>query len=89
MSRSIFRYKVPVDDAVHDIPCGPSPIVHVEAREHEWVEFWCEIDLAESDPSVRQFQVFGTGHLLPPNVRHVGTALAPYGLVWHLYEVTS
>jgi hypothetical protein len=53
------------------------------------VEFWAEHDpSAEAVPRV--FQVYGTGHPLPPEARYVGTCpRTADGLVWHLYELVS
>jgi hypothetical protein len=52
------------------------------------VEFWAEFT-AGAPKTPRRFQVFGTGHPLPPDARHVGTCPRVSGLVWHLYELVS
>ena len=84
-TRTVHRYRVPVDDRPHTIELTSWPR-HVASRTHGEVEFW-----AESDPRVTPepiaFIVIGTGHTVPPGARYVGTALAEFGLVWHLYEV--
>ena len=50
------------------------------------VDFWAEY--TEGAPRVaRHFQVFGTGHVLPPGARWVGTCARERGIVWHLYEI--
>lgn len=81
---AIYRYEIPVDDAWHPVEL-PDAILHVASRRAEVVEVWA---LDTGAPiAVRHFRVFGTGHPLPDEqLRHVGTALAPGGLVWHLME---
>jgi hypothetical protein len=85
VSRYIWKYVVPVDDAEHriDIPIG-SPIVHVANQEHRWLTFWA--DVSDLDPLVRRtFRVFGTGHRIESDWRYIGSAFdGPF--VWHLFE---
>jgi hypothetical protein len=92
MSTRMFRYIVPVDDKAHGLRLS-----HRQVPDADWerilsvrdVEFWCE-DTAGAPTGVRWFQVFGTGHPLPPDARWVGTcARTRSGLVWHLYEVNG
>lgn len=81
---AIYRYEIAVDDAWHAVEL-PDAILHVASRRAEVVEVWA----LDSDAlvAVRHLRVFGTGHPLPDErLRHVGTALAPGGLVWHLME---
>lgn len=84
--RTVYRYVVPVNDQAHDIELS-GPIVHVAARDHRLVEFWAIS--GESEPVVRTFQIFGTGHPLPHQAAYVGTTLAGSQgqLVWHLFEL--
>jgi len=83
--RRILRWEIPVDDQWHELELGPDGIAHVAARSADAVEVW-----AVHDPRLvkvrRRFTVVGTGHPVPDLTRHVGTALAPHGLVWHLLE---
>ena len=83
--RQMFRYVVPVDDQQHTFTLTCSPVAVATADPFGTaVEFWAEhVD----DPGIpRAFQVFGTGHPLPPDARWVGTCARTSGLVWHLYE---
>jgi hypothetical protein len=83
--RTIYRYVVPVDDQAHFIELT-GEIRAVGCRSPWNVEFWAEHN-TEARPVERTFQVFGTGHPLPHQARHVGTAVAPGdALVWHLYD---
>jgi hypothetical protein len=84
LRQTIYRYEVPVDDRWHPLQLS-GRIVHVDCRNARAVEVWA---LHSGGPVVtRSFRVYGTGHELPPDVQHVGTAIAPGGqLVWHLVE---
>jgi hypothetical protein len=83
--RRVLRWEVPVDGAWHELEVGPDGIAHVAARSVDVVEVW-----AIDDPVLAKFPgrfiVVGTGHPLPELADHVGTALAPNGLVWHLFR---
>lgn len=85
----VLRYTVPVDDRWHTHMLS-GPIVHVDARTPETVEFWA-LEAADPIETVREFRVFGTGHSLPGGrLAHHGTVLvAGGGLVWHLIERTD
>lgn len=84
MTRSIYRYEVPVDDAWHDLELR-GKIVHVASRRIDVVEVWAIHD-EQARPLKRRVRVFGTGHPLPKQARrHLGTAIPPGGqVVWHL-----
>lgn len=90
MSRAaIFRYEVPVDDAVHEHWLSPGPVLAVGCRDRTVVEFWTVYD-PDTAGNARRFLVVGTGHPLPRRWTYVGTAVAPGGaLVWHLIEVVE
>jgi hypothetical protein len=85
--RTIYRYKVPVDDLVHEhkltgrllsVANGPG-----EPRD---VEFWAEHDDTLPEYAFK-FLVVGTGHPVPEGGTYVGTApRTREGLVWHLYS---
>lgn len=85
-TRRMFRYAVPVDGQPHVIALSHSPVAVAPAGP-DVVEFWCEH--TDGAPEVkRAFQVFGTGHPLPPAAEWRGTCLRTRaGLVWHLYEL--
>lgn len=78
----VYRYEVPVDDRVRELELS-GDIVMVACRSRGVVELWAIAGVRE--PVSRLFQVFGTGHEVPPWATYVGTALDG-GLVWHLFE---
>lgn len=82
--RAVFRYIVRVDDEWHVHTLTSEPL-HVAARTPGMVEFWAESD-PDDEPRDYRFIVVGTGHLIPEGAEYVGTAVAEYGLVWHLYR---
>lgn len=47
---------------------------------------WAAVDPDADTETGRLFQIFGTGHDIPPSTTYVGTAFdEPF--VWHLFEV--
>ncbi|RCG31926.1 hypothetical protein DQ384_05115 [Sphaerisporangium album] len=88
--KQMFRYAVPIDDNPHLLRLAADPVKVATCTIGTMtpgVEFWAEwrhdVQLAE-----RTFQVFGTGHPVPVNAIHRGTAERDmHGLVWHLYEL--
>jgi hypothetical protein len=86
--RRMFRYTVPVDDQPWTFDLTGDPVHVANGTTLDEVDFWAEY--AEGAPKRgRHFRVFGTGHLLPPGARHVGTCQRTAGLIWHLYELIS
>lgn len=94
MTRRMHRYTVPVDDQPHGFDLAPlamSPTVEATRLDdgRYAVAFWSEHD-ENASTMTRSFQVFGTGHPLPPGASFVGTApRTAEGLVWHLYELAD
>ena len=81
MTQCIFRYEVPVDDRWHIFRCEPP--LWVGCRDYGFVEFWAYP--AEDAMDVQHLRVYGTGHEMPDELRHVGSTMTPDGaLVWHL-----
>ncbi|QES45221.1 hypothetical protein DEJ49_33315 [Streptomyces venezuelae] len=73
----IYRYEVPVDDQWHRIELR-GEVLHVATRSVNKVELWA-VHHADRLALVWDFRVYGTGHPLPADVYHVGTALTgPY-----------
>lgn len=86
--RQMFRYTVPVDDRSWAFDLTGDPVAVANGYMLDEVDFWAEH--TEGAPKkARRFQVFGTGHSLPPGARHVGTCLRSAGLIWHLYELAG
>lgn len=81
--KTVLRYEIPVDDLWHTVRVQDR-MLHVAARHPGVVEFWTEETEGYLSHEL-QLRVFGTGHLIPDDATYFGTALAPYGLVWHLY----
>lgn len=85
----MFRYVVLIDDRPHAFDLAPAAMSPLVEADRHAVSFWCEHD-ENASTMTREFQVFGTGHPLPPNAMFVGTApRTPDGLVWHLYELAQ
>lgn len=83
--RRILKYNIPVGRQwAEDMKGGF--IVHVDHQVPGMVTVW--VETADSMPIVpRRFEVFGTGHTIPPEGHYMGTAVDRVsGLVWHLYE---
>jgi len=86
--RRMFRYTVPRDHTAWTFDLTSDP-VHVDnGSTLDEVDFWAE-HTDGAPKRARRFQVFGTGHPLPPDARWVGTCPRVSGLVWHLYEIVS
>ncbi len=85
--RRMFRYTVRADDRPWTFDLTGDPVHVANGATVAEVEFWAEH--TEGAPArARRFQVFGTGHLLPPGARYVGTCPRTLsGIVWHLYEL--
>lgn len=89
MSR-VIREVVAVDGAWHTLQLN-GPVLHVDSRGTDYVELWALDNGGEHEAVARDFQVFGTGHVLPDEpVTYRGTAIVASGaLVWHLFERAS
>ena len=85
MTRSIYRYEIPVDDQWHAIDLTGA-VVHVGCRSIYIVELWA---IHTDGPATRRgFRAYGTGQPIPDDITHVGTTIAPGDhLVWHLMEL--
>lgn len=83
--KRVLKWRVPVDDASHEI--GGGRVVHVDIQDGyiETVYVWTEED--DKHPFPAKFaRVFGTGQDLGRAHRHLGSVSAgPF--VWHVYEV--
>jgi len=85
VTRSIYRYEIPVDDQWHALDLT-GDIVHVDSRSVHTVELWAIH--GDRPPTRRGFRVYGTGQPIPGDVTHVGTTIPPGGQpVWHLMEL--
>lgn len=94
MSRKIFKYEVPIDDAVHALSMPRNArIVHVEAQTKSLTPgnylaarctFWAEVD-PDARIVTRRFQAFGTGQEIAGGTYRGTVLIGP--LVFHLYEM--
>lgn len=82
----IYRYEVPVDDKFHDFDLH-SPPLYVACRQADVVEFWAYHEEGVPPKLHMSMVVVGTGHDVPPDTWHVGSAIwrASGDLVWHLF----
>lgn len=89
MTRSVWKYPVPVDDRNHVflVPSGQwLPALHVDSNA-DIVTIYAEVEPeAYAEPSI--FRVFGTGQPIPDGAVYMGTTFHDSGLVWHLYETS-
>lgn len=91
--RQIWKFPLGVapDDATVtlEMPAG-AQIVQFAGGEHSAVfapTIWAIVDTDEQ-PEPRRFTVYGTGHPLPRNGRHIGTYFdGPF--VWHVFELVG
>lgn len=90
MSKTIFKYAIPVDDQWHEVPAPlPVRVVHVASQGlPDTVFVWAEVNPPVTDTSTRRMRVFGTGRPIPDSACYVGTAqIDPF--VWHVYAEAS
>lgn len=91
----MHRYEIPIDDKPHVVALTDTPVAAATQRgggESPWghtnVEIWAEYSPSEHPITQFTYQIFGTGHPLPDNARHVLTCPRDgLGLVWHVYEL--
>lgn len=67
-------------------------LTRTEKVKAERVTVWVEFDKTPNMPrpgAPVPLAIVGTGHGVPEKLDHVGTAVMPSGLVWHLYMNTD
>lgn len=79
--RRVLKWDVRVDDQAHPIGGGPVVLVACQ-RQPDVVQVWTLEDPEPAPP--RMARVYGTGHHVPPNTWHLGSAVTGV-LVWHLF----
>lgn len=95
--RKIFKYEVPIDDAVHALLMPKNArIVHVGAQTKTLTPgnylgarctFWAEVDPDTKSVEIRNFQAFGTGQEIHEGSYQGTVLIGP--LVFHLYEMEA
>ncbi len=86
MTRTIYKYAVPVDDEWHEVSMpGPARVLHVDCQSgFGTVNLWAEVDIEGLVDTIRSMRAFATGQAIPDAAAYVGSALAgPF--VWHVY----
>jgi hypothetical protein len=79
-----FVLQVAADYQAVNMPAG-AQIVHVDAQGDDLC-MWAIVD-ANAEREERRFTIVGTGHIVPRNGVHVGSALMRGGsFVWHVFE---
>lgn len=81
----VLKWDLLVNDKVQAIGNGQVVLV---ACQHgpDTVQVWTEEIGTESHPvKPRDAVIVGTGHRVPEGMEHIGSTLAPMGLVWHVY----
>jgi hypothetical protein len=89
MSRSVWKYEVPVDDQWHEVLIPqPGRVLHVDSQgARTTVAVWAEVTPSSDELYPQRFRAFGTGQPIPARSNYVGSTLAgPF--VWHIYAET-
>ena len=86
MAKTIYKYNLSVyADNKFDMPEGAETL-HVD-NQQDHLCLWATVD-TDLPKQPRSFIILGTGHVIPPDARYVGTAqVDPF--VWHVFEVAQ
>lgn len=85
--RVVYKFEAEQDGS-YEVPYGYSDPVHFDMQHQTWPTLWCEVDPATWNEGVTRFRIYGTGHPIGDNHRHVMSCIdRQLGLVWHLYKV--
>lgn len=92
--RTVWKYTLEADKTLTLQIGGDPKVVLVDVDPHNpdgyLPSVWVEHDPGASTYDTIQIRFFGTGMRLPNGWRHVGSkVMTGYGLVWHVYAVTS
>ena len=86
MPKTIYKYTIPVEDSPKiEMPVG-AKVLHVNVQRGVPC-IWVEVD-PSNEIETREFQVYGTGHMIPDNSgTYLGTFMVDDGnYVFHIYE---
>ena len=94
--KTVYKYKLPLDDYVKVIMPKDAEIISVGEQEQELV-IWAVVDSTAIEHRNKEFRIAGTGHPLSRNLSNrpdekllfIGTVQHSNGLVWHVFEVIS
>lgn len=89
MSKTVWKFKLDVDDEIEIVMPKGSKVLHVDTQ-FGVPMLWALCD-PKADQEVRSFRIAGTGHPLPEDdLVHLGTFLIYSGrLVFHLFEKSA
>lgn len=84
MTRTVYKYEL--DDEVTELGLDTEAKVVLVAQQHErtFPTIWIEHD-PDASCCWHRFYVTGTGHPIPVNTTHVGSAICGE-FVWHIYQ---
>ncbi len=88
MTRSIYRFVVPIDDhpSTFEGQFASATVTALPSREaFDQVDIWLEV-AGDAPESRRTFLIVGTGHEVPDGYRWVATVPGAMGLIWHVLE---
>ena len=87
MTRLIYKYDFDDRTALQLTLRNPKVIL-VAQQSGALPTVWIEQDLDLAPNTVLTLAVFGTGHVIPDEVNHIGSAVCgPF--VWHVYGMTE
>ena len=69
------------------IPAPGTPVLVGRDPDTGLMALWAEVEPC-GEQQERKFRVLGTGHDIPANAQHVGSAIFD-PLVWHLFELPA
>lgn len=82
--KQVWKYSLPNGSAEIEMPAY-AEVVHV-GLQNDVLQIWAVVDPDAKRKELRVFHVYGTGHGIRDNAKHVGTWFdAPF--VWHLFEI--
>lgn len=87
--KTIFKYKLlPITTQGVDVPKN-SVFLCVKEQDGD-LYIWVLIDKVETETSVLEIEIFGTGHDMYSDARtvrvYLGTCIMENGLVWHVFN---
>lgn len=87
MTKTVYKYPLRADSDITELGLS-GRFLHF-AEQHGRLVLWAEHD-PQVEPTLRKFQVVGTGQPVPEKSVHKGSTLTSGGFfVFHLYEVTE
>jgi hypothetical protein len=66
---------------------GSGEVLHVGIDSKGRMMVWTWGAYQDDAIETREIEVFGTGHIVPPNYVHLGTVIDSRDFVWHIFEV--